>query len=137
MDPLERADAALARARARGAFVVTPESAVSPMDAANTLQIPRIVVAANDQQRKDDPDATLVVPFVDVTGEPGTPPVLVVDGDGVIAVPCSSRVIATLGVADLIVVDTADAVLVCHRDRAQDIKKLTELLRERGHAAHV
>ncbi len=72
---------------------------------------------------------------VDVTAD--SPPVLVVDGDGVIAVPCSSRVIATLGVTDLIVVDTADAVLVCRRDRAQDIKKLTELLRERGHAAHV
>ena len=72
---------------------------------------------------------------VDVTAD--TPLVVVVDGDGVIAVPCSSRVIATLGVRDLIVVDTADAVLVCRRDRAQDIKKLTELLRERGHAAHV
>jgi mannose-1-phosphate guanylyltransferase len=46
-------------------------------------------------------------------------------------------VIATLGVRDLIVVDTPDAVLVCRRDRAQDIKKLTELLREKGHAAHV
>jgi hypothetical protein len=65
MDPLERADAALARARARGAWVVTPESAVSPMDAANTLQIPRIVVTDNDQLRTD-PDATLVVPFSEV-----------------------------------------------------------------------
>lgn len=74
---------------------------------------------------------------VDVTGGADASPVLIVDGDGVIAVPCSSRVIATLGVTDLIVVDTADAVLVCRRDRAQDIKKLTELLRERGHAAHV
>ncbi|HEY0451065.1 mannose-1-phosphate guanylyltransferase [Actinophytocola sp.] len=74
---------------------------------------------------------------VDVTGLKDAPPVLVVDGDGVIAVPFSSRVIATLGVTDLIVVDTADAVLVCRRDRAQDIKKLTELLRERGHVAHV
>ncbi|GAB1508767.1 mannose-1-phosphate guanylyltransferase [Actinophytocola sp. KF-1] len=72
---------------------------------------------------------------VDMSG--ARPPVVVVDGDGVIAVPCSSRVIATLGVRDLIVVDTADAVLVCRRDRAQDIKKLTELLREKGHAAHV
>jgi mannose-1-phosphate guanylyltransferase len=72
---------------------------------------------------------------VDVQGD--RPPVVVIDGDGVIAVPCSSRVIATLGVRDLIVVDTADAVLVCRRDRAQDIKKLTELLREKGHAAHV
>jgi hypothetical protein len=61
MDPRERADATLARARARGAFVVTPESALSPMDAASTLQIPRTVVAANDD-RHDDPEATLVVP---------------------------------------------------------------------------
>ena len=74
---------------------------------------------------------------VDVTGAAGSPPVVVIDGDGVIAVPHSSRVIATLGVADLIVVDTEDAVLVCGRDRAQDIKKLTELLRERGHVTHV
>jgi hypothetical protein len=59
MDPRERADAILARARARGAFVVTPESAVSPMDAASTLQIPRAVVAAADEQ---DPEATMVVP---------------------------------------------------------------------------
>jgi hypothetical protein len=65
MDPLERADAALARARARGAWVVTPESAISPMDAANTLQIPRIVVSDNDQLRTD-PDATLVVPISEV-----------------------------------------------------------------------
>ena len=59
MDPRERADAILARARARGAFVVTPESAVSPMDAANTLQIPRAVVRAADEQ---DPEQTMVVP---------------------------------------------------------------------------
>ncbi|MFI7675277.1 hypothetical protein [Actinophytocola sp. NPDC049390] len=59
MDPRERADAILARARARGAFVVTPESAVSPMDAASTLQIPRAVVRAADEQ---DPEQTMVVP---------------------------------------------------------------------------
>jgi mannose-1-phosphate guanylyltransferase len=76
-----------------------------------------------------------VVHVSDVNAD--TPPVLVVDGEGVIAVPCSSRVIATLGVDNLIVVDTADAVLVCRRDRAQDIKKLTELLRAGGHTAHV
>ncbi len=63
MDPRERADATLARARARGAFVVTPESAISPMDAASTLQIPRAMVAAIDR-RDDDPEATMVVPAV-------------------------------------------------------------------------
>ncbi|MFC4853509.1 hypothetical protein [Actinophytocola glycyrrhizae] len=63
MDPRDRADAILARARARGAFVVTPESAVSPMDAASTLQIPRAVVAAADEQ---DPEATMVVPAAEL-----------------------------------------------------------------------
>ena len=38
MDPRLRADEALARARARGAFVVTPDNATSPMDAANTVR---------------------------------------------------------------------------------------------------
>jgi hypothetical protein len=60
MDPLERADALLARARARGAFVVTPEDAISPMDAANTQQIPRSVV--NQIDRGEDPETTAVVP---------------------------------------------------------------------------
>lgn len=73
MDPRERADATLARARARGAFVVTPESAVSPMDAASTLQIPRTVVTANDE-RQDDPDATMVVPGSVARGAPEAPP---------------------------------------------------------------
>src|SRR5690242_4873546 len=61
MDPRERADAALARARARGAFVVTPESATSPMDAASTLQIPRTVVSAID---RSDPESTLSLPAI-------------------------------------------------------------------------
>ncbi|WP_166462856.1 hypothetical protein [Amycolatopsis acidicola] len=60
MDPRERADALLARARARGAFVVTPEDAHSPMDASNTQQIPRSVVDKID--RDEDPDSTAVVP---------------------------------------------------------------------------
>lgn len=65
MDPRDRADAILARARARGAFVVTPESAVSPMDATSTIQIPRAMVAAADDR---DPDATMVVPASMVHG---------------------------------------------------------------------
>lgn len=60
MDPRERADALLARARARGAFVVTPDNATSPMDSASTQQIPRAVV--NQIDRGEDPDTTAVVP---------------------------------------------------------------------------
>lgn len=60
MDPLDRADALLHRAQARGAYVVTPESAISPMDASNTQQIPREVVRGADA-RIVDPDATTIV----------------------------------------------------------------------------
>ncbi|UCE03427.1 MAG: mannose-1-phosphate guanylyltransferase [Candidatus Latescibacterota bacterium] len=42
------------------------------------------------------------------------------------------RVVVLLGVQDLIVVDTEDALLVCHRDRAQEVGSIPEQLRRRG-----
>ena len=43
------------------------------------------------------------------------------------------RVVAALGVSDLMVIDTADALLVAAKDRAQDVKKVVEVLKQRGH----
>ncbi len=40
----------------------------------------------------------------------------------------NGRTIALVGVKDLVVVETADAILVCHRDAVQDIKKITAQL---------
>ncbi|MFG1644773.1 hypothetical protein ACGFMK_31200 [Amycolatopsis sp. NPDC049252] len=60
MDPRDRADALLARAQARGVFVVTPDSAISPMDASNTQQIPRAAIDGLD--RSQDPDTTTQLP---------------------------------------------------------------------------
>lgn len=45
------------------------------------------------------------------------------------------RIVATVGVSDLIVVSTADAVLVCSRDRAQDVKKVVDELKRKEVAA--
>jgi mannose-1-phosphate guanylyltransferase len=42
------------------------------------------------------------------------------------------KLTALLGVRDLIVVDTPDALLVCHRERAQDVKRLVETLDKKG-----
>lgn len=42
------------------------------------------------------------------------------------------RLVATLGLKDTIIVDTPDALLVCTRDRAQDIKKIVELLKQKN-----
>ena len=41
------------------------------------------------------------------------------------------RLVATIGLTDMVVVDTADATLVCPKERAQDVKRIVELLRER------
>ena len=40
--------------------------------------------------------------------------------------------IATIGVENLIIVQTEDAVLVCSKDRAQDVKQVVDILKEQG-----
>ncbi len=47
-------------------------------------------------------------------------------------VRAESRLVATLGMQDCIVVETPDAVLVAAKDQIQDVKKLVEQLRESG-----
>jgi len=43
------------------------------------------------------------------------------------------RLIATLGISDLIIVDTDDALLICHKSKAQDVKKIVEALEKNNH----
>lgn len=43
-----------------------------------------------------------------------------------------SKVVATVGVRNLIVVSTPDALLICDRERAQDVKKVVEELGRQG-----
>lgn len=40
------------------------------------------------------------------------------------------RVVGVIGVDDLIIVDTPDALLICSQDKAQDVKKLIDLIRK-------
>lgn len=47
------------------------------------------------------------------------------------------RLVATLGVEDLVIVETKDAVLVAHKDRVQEIKALVEKLRTTGRQEHI
>jgi hypothetical protein len=61
VDALERAEQVLARARARRTDIITPDSATSPMDQANTVQIPLALVALPDAQVAE-PDDTIIVP---------------------------------------------------------------------------
>ncbi|MEM7309327.1 MAG: mannose-1-phosphate guanylyltransferase [Planctomycetota bacterium] len=54
------------------------------------------------------------------------------ESSGCIAYAEGEHLIALLGVDDLVVVRTANATLVAPRDRAEDVKRLVERLREEG-----
>jgi mannose-1-phosphate guanylyltransferase / mannose-6-phosphate isomerase len=47
-----------------------------------------------------------------------------------------SRFVAAVGVEDLLIVETGDAVLVAHRDRAQDVKSIVDHLKASGRSEH-
>jgi mannose-1-phosphate guanylyltransferase / mannose-6-phosphate isomerase len=49
----------------------------------------------------------------------------------------SSRLVYLLGVKDVFVVETSDAVLVSHRSRAQDVKEVVERLEKAARSEHV
>ncbi len=44
----------------------------------------------------------------------------------------SDRLAVAIGVEDIVVVDTDDVLLLCHKDRTQDVKQVVEYLRENG-----
>jgi len=48
----------------------------------------------------------------------------------------SERVVGAVGVDNLVIVDTPDALLVAHRDRAQEVRSIYDKLRSQGHEAH-
>jgi mannose-1-phosphate guanylyltransferase len=48
----------------------------------------------------------------------------------------SERVVGAVGVANLLVIDTADALLVADKSRAQDVRHVYAQLKELGHEAH-
>jgi len=64
-----------------------------------------------------------------VLGEQGQ--MSVVHSTGLV-VPGSGRMVAVIGIDDVVVVDTPDALLVTTRDKAQDVKRIVETLKEQG-----
>jgi mannose-1-phosphate guanylyltransferase len=48
----------------------------------------------------------------------------------------SDRLVTTLGVDDLVIVDTKDALLVAHKDKVQDVKKIVAEIKARGGQQH-
>jgi mannose-1-phosphate guanylyltransferase len=80
-----------------------------------------------------DPGGNVVVGHAD-EAKPG---VLLREAENLVVVPNSGRLVAALGVRDLIIVDTPDAVLVCPRDRAQEVKSLVDELKDLGELGYI
>lgn len=55
-----------------------------------------------------------------------------VDADGLV-IPHGGRMVAVVGLRDVVVVDTGDALLVTTLERAQDVKSIVAALKEDGH----
>lgn len=52
-------------------------------------------------------------------------------------VRAESRLVATIGVDDLVIIETKDAVLVAHKDKVQDVKAVVEKIRSDGRHEHM
>ncbi len=67
----------------------------------------------------------------DSTGNVAQGDVLLQDCSNTLAIS-EGRLIACVGVNDLVVVETADAILVVHKDKTQDVKKIVDILKQQG-----
>lgn len=59
------------------------------------------------------------------------------DSHGNLIYSQSGKLVATIGVNDLIVVEADDVILVCPKDRAQEVKKIVEDLKANGHSKYL
>ena len=63
--------------------------------------------------------------------------VISVDTTGSLVRASDRRLIATIGVEDLVIIDTADATLVARKDRVQDVKLVVDQLKAAGRQEHL
>ena len=68
----------------------------------------------------------------DAMGNVASGDVMLLDALQNVVLGPANKPIALVGVSDLIVVDAGDALLVCTRDRAQDVRKVVDALKARG-----
>jgi mannose-1-phosphate guanylyltransferase / mannose-6-phosphate isomerase len=47
------------------------------------------------------------------------------------------RVVATIGLEDMVVVDTPDATLICPKTKSQDVRKIVGILKKQGAPEHL
>lgn len=80
-------------------------------------------------------DAVWQVGTKDAAGNVTTGDAIVEDCRGTL-VHATSRLVSVVGLDDVVVVETPDAVLVTHRSRSQDVKKIVARLEKDGRSEH-
>jgi mannose-1-phosphate guanylyltransferase len=74
---------------------------------------------------------------IDETGNTVAGNAVVLDGTGNVVLSDDMTVIATVGLSDLVVVKSGDAILVIRKDAAQDVRKVIDALSARGLAGYL
>jgi mannose-1-phosphate guanylyltransferase len=69
---------------------------------------------------------------VDHLGNVAEGDALVIDGRDNVVIASGGRPVAVVGMEGVVVIDAGDAVLVCRKDRAQDVRKAVDELARRG-----
>lgn len=93
----------------------------------------KVIVAACDPGWNDVGSWRSVYDLIpaDSDGNRATGELVAIDATGVLS-HSDKRTIAIVGVNDVIVIETDDAILVCDKNRAQDVRAITEELKKRG-----
>jgi len=63
-------------------------------------------------------------------------PAIMIDNENAMVIS-KKRFVAAVGLKDLMVIDTPDALLVCRKDRTQDVKKIVGQLKSSGSTLHL
>jgi mannose-1-phosphate guanylyltransferase len=119
------------RGRGRGAALARAYRAITPasIDYAIMEKTARVIVVPGDFGW-NDVGSWAAVADLGGTGQGGRAPVVAVDASGnVVFNP--ERLVALVGVDDVIVVDAPDAILICRKDRAQDVRRVVAELERR------
>ena len=136
---LDRIDAALDQGEAEGARVTAEEFAALEsisLDYGVMEHADRVRVVPSDFGWNDVGHWAALADFGEADAEGNvraglddeSRPLLFIDAHGNIVQREAARLVALVGVNDLVVVDTPDALLVCHRDRVQDVRKVVQRL---------
>jgi mannose-1-phosphate guanylyltransferase len=116
-----------------------PTLASISFDHAVMEKVDRVVTVAA-QVGWDDVGSWAALPAirgVDDSGNTVVGNALVLDGTGNVVVSDDATLVATVGLDDLVVVKSGDAILVIRKDAAQDVRKVIDALSARGLARYL